>query len=211
MAHGLNRQFHPLEITKSDERLCSARTHAPSRQQPAHAPNMQMPARTKRQARTGVAQQATHAATLQRQQLPDRSAGAIGYWMIWLLRYTQRPLCALPLRAPYQTGLVLAAGKRLVRMPAHGPVISVHFYAWLGMPVLPGSLLPLAQPHPSTAPFDQPRGLLLSCTQATSPLLLQRHSFAEHAFARLAHMAASSACACLTCAIIGTILTLLLQ
>ena len=201
MTHGLNRQFHPLEITKSDERLCSARTPAlphsrtPTRQH-ANTPTRQQPARTKRQARTSVAQQAT----LLRQQLPDRSAGLIDHWMIWLLRYTQRPLCALPLRAPYQTGLVLAAGQRLVRMPAHGPVISVHFCAWLGVPVLPGSLLPLAQPHPSTAPFDQPRGLLLSCTQATSPLLLQRHSFAEHAFARLAHMAASSACACLTCA-----------
>ena len=178
----------------------------------SRTPTRQQPARAKRQARTGVAQQATHAATLQRQQLPDRSAGLIGHWMIWLLRYTQRPLCALPLRAPYQTGLVLAAGKRLVRMPAHGPVISVHFYAWLGMPVLPGSLLPLAQPHPSTAPFDQPRGLLLSCTQTASPLLLQRHSFAKHAHMGCQRQAfAPSAYACRACAIIGAINSLCLQ
>ena len=137
---------------------------------------------------------------------------------IELLEMRKRFSYALPWHVPRQTELLIAAGKRLVRM--HMLIrIPVRFHAFvsmyccvmLGLPVLPGSLLPLAQPHPSTAPFDQPRGLLLSCTQATSPLLLQRHSFAEHAFARLAHMAASSACACLTCAIIGTILTLLLQ
>ena len=171
---------------------------------------MQMPARTKRQARTGVAQQATHAATLQRQQLPDRSAGVIGHWMIWLLRYTQRPLCALPLRAPYQTGACAGCWPTAC---AHACAWPSYFRAFLCMAwhaCIARQLI--VQPHSSTSPFNQSHSLLLSCTQTAGPLLLQHHSFAKHAHMGCQRQGfAPSAYACRACAIIGAITSLCLQ